>query len=181
MKEILTYGAGIVLAASFGCITPSPRFSVAPVVEEKTVSEVVVTDEMVYDSAVAYFKLKNFDSCEAKFRSLIDSFPQSVSAEKASYMLGYLYTCSDNPKLNYTTARTEFENFAKKFPDSRYVSDSKSWIKLIETYEALLKKGNAPIVNNNNNALMDENKKLKAENLELKALVEKLQKIIEKN
>lgn len=179
MKTLLKFG--IAALSGLGCITPSPRFSVAPVTEEKAVVETAVTDEILYDSAVAYFKIKSFDSSEAKFRFLIDSFPNSVSAEKASYMLGYLYACSDNPKLNYMTARKEFENFTKKFPKSRYVGDSKSWIKLIETYEALLKKSNVPVVNGNNNALIDENKKLKAENLELKALVEKLQKIIEKN
>lgn len=177
MKTFLKFGFFPLLC--FGCITPSPRFSVAPVVEEKATIETAVPDEGLYDSAVAHFKLKNFDSSEATFRLLIDSFPQSVNAEKAAYMLGYLYTCSENPKLNYTAARTEFENFIKKFPKSRYISDSKSWIKLIESYEALLKKGG--VATGNNNALIDENKKLKAENLELKALVEKLQKIIEKN
>ncbi len=94
-----------------------------------------MTEEALYDSAVACFRIKNYDRSESLFLKIMAEFPSSDYAQRAAYMNGYLYTVGDNSKKNYAAAKERFALFVKTYPKSRYTSDTRSWIAVIDELE----------------------------------------------
>jgi hypothetical protein len=159
------------------CLQADPRFN--QTVPDEPAAPVVHPETALYDSAVAWFRAKQFARCDTTFRVLRDSFPQTPEAEKAAYMLGYLYTHFENPAVNYTTAKAEFDRFLTLYPASRYASDSRSWIRAIAIMDSLEKR--PTVIRGSNTGLIEENRRLKAEIEELKLVIERLERIIKKN
>ncbi len=166
------------------CLQADPRFNqglpkepvkaVEPEMHSGALNEI-----MLYDSAVGLFKAKRFKECESTFHVLVDSFPKTPEAEKAGYMLGYLYVHNENQHMDYAKARSAFERFLTQYPDSRYVSDSRSWIHAIAIMDSLEKR---PVgLKDSNLGVIEENRRLKAEIEELKQVIERLERIIKKN
>ncbi len=167
----------IPILVKFTCLQADPRFQQ----ETPTIVDVPRMEEVLYDSGVQYFRLRNFDSCQVAFQTLVDSFPKSVEAEKAGYMLGYLHTCSDNPRMDYPKARKSFEQFLQSYPDSRFVSDTRSWLRAFAVMDSLEKQIALAGKKSNQSALLEENRRLKSEIDELRQVISRLEKVIKKN
>lgn len=159
------------------CLQADPRFN-QTLPEDPALPE-VHPEVVLYDSAVALFREKQFARCDTTFRVLRDSFPQTPEAEKAAYMLGYLYTHFENPSVDYTKAKAEFDRFLTLYPSSKYVSDSRSWLRAIAIMDSLEKR--PTVIRGSHTGLIEENRRLKAEIDELKLVIERLERIIKKN
>ena len=115
----------------WGCITSQPIYQ-NKIIQQ---SEIVVSEQTMYDSAVYYFRQKQYDQSERMFSTIVNNYPKSDYAQRSAYMNGYLFTIGENPKKNYRLAKEKFEYFIKTYPKSRYRSDSQSWIGVISELE----------------------------------------------
>ncbi len=116
----------------WGCLTSQPVYH-KQVLKQSSVS--AMTEEALYDSAIACFRIKNYERSESLFLKIMAEFPSSDYAQRAAYMNGYLYTVGDNSKKNYAAAKERFALFVKTYPKSRYTSDTRSWIAVIDELE----------------------------------------------
>jgi outer membrane protein assembly factor BamD (BamD/ComL family) len=163
------------LSVSFleSCLTSTPIYQSGKMETVRTDS--TVSPQVLYDSAVYYVRIRHYEPAERLYLGLTGDFQKTSEAEKSAYMLGYLYSCSDNPKMDYGKSKEYFSLFLKMYPKSRYVSDSKSWIAAITRLE---QQQQALTVCD---TLQTENQRLRDEIRSLKQVLEELQKINQKH
>ncbi|MYF55597.1 tetratricopeptide repeat protein, partial [Candidatus Poribacteria bacterium] len=66
------------------------------------------------------FRTEEYELAEAKFKQLIENFPNSLNVENSWYAIGQL-----NYKLgNYEDCRTAFNNILSGFPNSEFKDDA---------------------------------------------------------
>lgn len=155
------------------CLTSSPIYH-PPAKIGLSGADSAASPQALYDSAVYHVRLKQYEPAERLYTTLVTDYKKTHEAEKSAYMLGYLYTCSDNPRMNYAKAGELFESFLKNYPKSRYVSDSRSWITVIHKLKKF--QSEQAICD----SLRSENLRLNEEVRSLKQVLEELQKINKK-
>ena len=144
---------------TWGCITSQPIYQA----KTSQSGDAIASEQALYDSAVYYFRQKQYSQSERLFVKITADYPAGEAAQKSAYMAGYLFTIADNPNKNYAAAKERFELFRKQFPKSRYRSDSESWIAVINELESLrtgVSSSDCDSVAANNKSMREEIKKL---------------------
>ncbi len=157
----------IITLFTWSCIASQPIY------QGKTTKtgETAVTEQTLYDSAVHYFRQKQYGESERLFDRIVAEHPKSDLAQKSAYMCGYLYTVTDNPNKNYSAAKERFGFFIRQYPNSRYRSDSQSWFGIITE----LDKAESGSASASCDSLAVKNKSLTEEIRRLNFIIEQLQ------
>ena len=74
-----------------------------------------------------YFKKKNYTGALARFKKILEEYPDSDIIDKVLFHIGMSYIRLENKEL----AREAFVNLISRFPESRYTEEAKKNLKTI--------------------------------------------------
>jgi len=80
-----------------------------------------VNDKFLFDGAVIYYNMEDYNNAITTFQQLINGYPDSVYADDAQYYIGYI----NEKKLGYyIQALLEYQKLINNYPDSPYADDA---------------------------------------------------------
>ena len=152
---------------TWGCITSQPIYQA----KTSLSGDAITSEQALYDSAVFYFRQKQYSQSERLFVKITEDYPKSETAQKSAYMSAYLFTIPGNPAKNYQAAKERFSAFSKLYPQSRYRSDSESWIAVINELES----PRSGVSGSDCDSVAANNKSMREEIKKLNVIIEQLQ------
>lgn len=94
-------------------------------------------DALLYHQAETALAAQDYDTALRVYQEVQQQYPGSEYGDDAQFKIGFLYICHKNPQVHYDKALNAFRELVKDYPQSIWVYEASSWIKVLESRQEL--------------------------------------------
>lgn len=92
-------------------------------------------DIQAYDYANELFERGLYGDAREAYHYLVETYPNTPSAEKAQFNAAYILVYYQNPKHDYPGAESEFGSFLQRYPASKLAGQAQSWVAVLKSFD----------------------------------------------